>query len=113
MQLIVDDLVQDKTFQKEHTQNHKLVVTGADPVPVEISHDGIIIQRTDLSTSHEEADIIIIQQVLSCAEENANSKITVIADDTDVFVLLMHYYKKANLKKLCVNGIPYQRKGSD
>ena len=44
--------------------------------------------RHDLETHHEEADIIV-QQVLKCG--------SVISDDTDVFILLLHYYHKANL----------------
>ena len=91
MQLIVDDLVQDMKFHDNNTQHHKLVITGADLVPIEISNGGVVISRADLKTSHEEADNIIVQQVLSCAAENAESKITVVADDTDVFVLLLHY----------------------
>ena len=85
MQLKVDDLVQDKTFHEDNTRRHKLVVTGADPVPIEISEGGVVISRADLATSDEEADKVIVQQVLSCAAENAESKTTVVADDTDVF----------------------------
>ncbi|KAG1666272.1 hypothetical protein GQR58_018955 [Nymphon striatum] len=70
MQLIVDDFVQDKKFHEDNTQHHKLVVTGADPMPIKISEGGVVISRADLSTSHEEADNVIVQQVLSCAAEN-------------------------------------------
>ena len=52
MQLIVDDLFQDKKFHEDNTRHHKLVVTGADPVPIE---GGVVISRADLATSHEEA----------------------------------------------------------
>jgi len=106
MQLIVDDFVQDKKFHEDNTQHHKLVVTGADPVPIEISEGGVVISRADLSTSHEEADNVIVQQVLSCAAENAESKITVVADDTDVFVLLLHYHHMANLKNVVLMESP-------
>jgi hypothetical protein len=104
MQLKVDDLVQDKTFHEDNTRRHKLVVTGADPVPIEISEGGVVISRADLATSHEEADNV--QQVLSCAAENAESKITVVADDTDVFVLLLHYHHMANLKNVVLMESP-------
>ncbi|KAG1677170.1 hypothetical protein GQR58_013974 [Nymphon striatum] len=106
MQLIVDDFVHDKKFHEDNTQHHKLVVTGADPVPIEISEGGVVISRADLSTSHEEADNVIIQQVLSCAAENAESKITVVADDTDVFVLLLHYPHMSNLKNVVLMESP-------
>ena len=105
MQLIVDDLVQDKKFHEDNT-HHKLVVTGADPVPIEISEGGVVISRAYLATSHEEADNIIVQQVLSCAAENAESKIIVVADDTDVFVLLLHYHHMANLKNVVLMESP-------
>ena len=74
MQLIVDDLVQDKKFHEDNTRHHKLVVTGADPVPMESSEGGVVISRADLATSHEEADDIIVQQVLSCAAEMQKAK---------------------------------------
>ena len=106
MQLIVDDLVQDKKFHEDNTRHHKLVVTGADSVPIEISEGGVVISRADLATSHEEADNTIVQQVLSCDPENAESKITVVADDTDVFVLLLHYHHMANLKNVVLMESP-------
>ena len=65
MQLIVDDLVQDKKCHEDNTRHHKLVVTGADPVPIEISEGGVVISRADLATSHEGADNVIGQQVLN------------------------------------------------
>ena len=81
VQLIVDDLVLDKRFPEDSTRHHKLVVTGADPVPIEISEDGVVISRADLATSHEEADNVIVQKVLSCAAENAENKITVVTEE--------------------------------
>ena len=69
-------------------------------MPIEISEGGVVISRADLATSHEEADNVIVKQVLGCAPESAESKITVVADDTDVFVLLLHYHHMANLKNV-------------
>ena len=106
MQLIVDDLVQDKKFHEDKTRHHKLVVTGADPVPIKISEGGVVISWADLATSHEEADNVIVLQVLSCAVENAESKITVVADDIDVFILLLHYHHMANLKNVVLMASP-------
>jgi hypothetical protein len=82
------------------------VVTGADPVPIEISEGGVVISRADLATSHKEVDNVIVQQVFSCAAENAESKITVVADDTDVFVLLLHYHHMAYLKNVVLMESP-------
>ena len=77
-------------------QNGKrLIVTGADPIPMEIC-EGIMRDRPDLRTTHEEADVIIVQQVVQLANSGKNN-IHVIVDDTDVFILLLHYY---SMKKL-------------
>ena len=94
MQLIFDDLVQDKKFHEDNTRHHKLVVTGADSVPIEISEGGVVISRADLAASHEEA------------AEYAESKITDVADDTDVFVLLLHYHHMTNLKNVVLMESP-------
>ncbi|KAL7386700.1 hypothetical protein ABVT39_012152 [Epinephelus coioides] len=51
--------------------------------------------RYDLENQQEEADTIIIQQILRCAGEA--HQITVISDDTDVFILLLHHYHQAGL----------------
>ncbi len=76
-------------------RNRQLVVTGTEPTPVEIC-DGSIKERPDIRTTHEEADVIIIQQVVHLAKSGKNS-IRVVADDTDVFVLLLYYYNMEQL----------------
>ena len=70
----------------------KLVITGKDPTPVQVWINGTV-QRQDLRTHHEEADVIIIHHLVhiaSAASDDAHIK--VICDDTDVFVLLIHFY---------------------
>ena len=50
------------------------------------------IRREDLCNAHEEADVIIIHQMLSIVESSTNdTNISVISDDTDVFILLVHF----------------------
>ena len=77
-------------LQKEKDQFklcvHKLVVTGSEPVPVEINK-GLVIRRCDLKTVQEEADVIMIQQMIAISEELDGAGIRVMCDDTDVFVL--------------------------
>ena len=46
---------------------------------------GICLKRTGLSSSHEEADHILVQQY-------QGDKVRVISDDTYVLVLLPHLY---------------------
>ena len=96
MQLIISDFLDDDTFQAEHTQTHKLVLTGENETPAEISQ-GSVSERKDLETTHEEADNVIVQQVLSCTKNERTAKLSVICDDTDVFVLLLYYYNKTGM----------------
>ena len=74
---------------------NSLVITGPDPTPVQIC-DEQVIQRIDLRTTHEEADVVIIQQVLYLASIGIKN-IRVVADDTDIFVLLLFYYATRQL----------------
>ena len=110
--LIVDAL----QAQKDHLRstNHKLVVTGQDPVPVEISH-GMIIHRADMRNTQEEADVIMIHQLL-CIIDSAteDTNITVISDDTDVFVLLVHFYHERQLAcRVTMEATGKERKSID
>ena len=81
------DLI-DEALKKEKDQlslcGHKLVVTGRDQVLTEINK-GIVIPRRDLETSQEEADVIIVQQMVAITEHGGDG-IRVLCDDTDVFV---------------------------
>ena len=89
--IIFGELIRDRLFHVECTRGHKLVVC-MQPCPVEISSEEMN-TRHDLETQHEEANNIIVQQVLKCGAK----AVSVISDDTDVFILLLHYYQKANL----------------
>ena len=66
---IIDMIIQDLIAHRVDRVAHSLVVTGPDPVPVEIpgplasTATGILIDRHDLRTTQEEADTIIVQQV--------------------------------------------------
>jgi hypothetical protein len=48
-----------------------------------------------METSHEEADIILVQQMVHLATNHDQHEhcIKIIADDTDVFILLLYYYR--------------------
>ena len=66
------------------------VVTGTTSIPTEVCN-GLQILRPNLKTMHEEADVIIPHQVVYLASLGCYS-IKVISYDTDVVVLLVHYY---------------------
>ena len=79
----------------EMTSEYKLVITGTDPIPIEMTA-GNIRERTDIQTTHEEADVIVPRRVVYLAESGKNN-VTVLADDTDIFVLLLHAYIEKKL----------------
>ena len=83
---LIDLICEDLRSHSGDFRHYKLVVTGRDPVPIEINCD-VIIQRQDMCTTHEEADTIIVQQVADVPSQKA----LVVADDTDIFVLLLHF----------------------
>ena len=75
-----------------HYNQSKLVITGQDPTPVQVWNNGTI-QREDLKTNHEEADVIIVHHLGRIASgASDDSYIKVVCDDTDVFFLLIHFY---------------------
>ena len=95
IKMICDELIQDASFHNSNTSVHKLVVAGENESPIEI-HKSVTIERVDLKTAHEEADNILAHQMVAAAQENQKG-ISVVPDDTDVFVLLLHHYKAQNL----------------
>ena len=66
---LINFIVEDLKNHKNDLVLHPLIVTGPDPVPIEIvgpsrdSVHGEIIKRNDLRNTHEEADNIILHQV--------------------------------------------------
>ena len=95
MSIICSNIINDESFHAQHTTRNKLVITGSDNVPTKI-HKGVVIARRDIATSHEEADNIIPQQAIMCAEEQSGATV-VVADDADVFVLLLYHYLNEGL----------------
>ena len=65
----------------------------------------VTIKRDDLQTNHEEADSILAHQVVVVASEE-NKGVSVISDDTDVFVLLLHHYVKQKLTGVVIMESP-------
>ena len=106
--MIYDELIKDKAFHKEHTSSHRLIVKGDDDTPVEI-HKAFVIERSDIQTTHEEADNILAQQMFVAANEHRKG-ISVISDDTDVFVLLLYHYQAQNLKLQVIMESPVKKR---
>jgi hypothetical protein len=54
MHIICEDLIHDRLFHPR-LNSHRLVVTGEDPCPIQITNEGEDVEkRLDLRTSHEE-----------------------------------------------------------
>ena len=70
---------------------HKLIITGQAEVPTEMSPGNIVIERNDLKTTHEEADPIVVAQAMY-VEKVEGKSVSVVADDTDIYALLLHHY---------------------
>jgi len=87
-----------KDHPEAFSTNTKLILTGPNPIPMEIAEYQVV-ERPDLRTTHEEADVIMVQQMVLLASSGVPS-IRVISDDTDVFILLLHFYQ---LKELACN----------
>ena len=79
----------DSDYYTNATPNHTLTVAGVSDVQVEIA-SGVRIDRRDRCSTHEEADILITQHVISLSL--LGKSVRVVCNDTDVFVLLVHFY---------------------
>ena len=64
------------------------------PVPLQI-YSNIVTPREDVRTTQKEADLIIMHQLVKTA--SGDPSIKVICNDTDVFVLLLHFYDTLGL----------------
>ena len=91
--LLVTYLVQ--YFSEVCPMKHNLVITGEDQVPFQIVA-GVVSRPEELRSGHEEADIIIAMHAIHFSKSGV-SPISVLSEDTDVLVLLMHYYHFENL----------------
>jgi len=91
---------------------HRVVVTGEAETPTMVCQ-GTISQLDALTTTHEEADVIMVHQMAHAASEGA-AAITIVSDDTDVFVLLMHFYMTLSLTcQVVMEGTSPKRTSTD
>ena len=73
--------------------SNKMLITGLLATPTEKTH-GTAIERRDLKASHEEADLIMVQQTYENVLDYQVDIVYVICDDTDVLVLFIYFYCK-------------------
>ena len=91
--LICEELISDRLFLTQSTNLHTLVVTGEDPCPNEIRVEERRICH-DLENQQEEADTIIAQQVLMCAEEaqKADYDLSALGDMNEMLMGISHQH---------------------
>ena len=68
--------------------SYRLLFFGSDPIPLEVNN-GTIQGRSNFQKTREDADVIIPHQVIHLANIG-KTQITVLADDTVIFVLLLY-----------------------
>ena len=86
--LIVAKLVE---ITKKLKSRRCLLVTGKDETPIQVQN-GITSRKEEWNVRHEEADLILTQQAMKAIIEEDKKNVKVISDETDVFVLLCHFY---------------------
>ena len=79
------------------------------PVPEQVQN-GIRIKRRDLTSYYDEADYAIPQHVHSLFTEEGRKCIKVLSADTDVFVLLCHYFSQHWKDKNPLHGFFFEWK---
>ena len=91
------ELISNELLDRASTLNYrrKLIVTSKSNFP-EQSFEGERVTRYDMETTFDEADYIIPQQVVT-AFRDGKKTVKVISADTDVFILLCHYYHSLNI----------------
>ena len=104
------DLIVNSLKEKPILSKSLLMLTGSEKTPYKIQ-DGLVSLFPSLNTTHEEADIIIVNQLLWAVKEKPTAGVMVICEDTDVFILLVHYYSKEEMKcQLYMKGPSIDRK---
>ena len=93
IQIIVETLIVEAVVPGRS----RLIITGQEDTLVETAPDGVVIRREDLKTIHEEADTIIVAQAIYAAKIEGKH-VVVVADDTDVYILLLYHYHAESLK---------------
>ena len=86
------NMIRDALTETQVLENdpNTFMVTTSDQVP-ETIQKGKLEKHNELWNSFEEADIIIIRQLCFIIGEGEDC-VEVVSDDTDVFVLLLHFY---------------------
>lgn len=94
IQIIVEALISEGVVPGSY--QNRLIITGQEHTPIEVTPGGVVIRRADLRTTHEEADVIMVAQAIYAAKEERKN-VVIVADDTDVYILLLYHYQAESL----------------
>ena len=72
---------------------YSLILTGSSITPRQVQNDLIIDQ-----TTHEEVDVVIVQQAYQFILDVGIKSVCVVCDDTDAFVILVFFYQKLGVQ---------------
>ena len=92
---LIDLICEELQKRDDQHLTISLVISGRYPVPMEVRTKALV-QRIDLKTTHEEADVIIPLQVVALADMGCK-RINVICDDRYVFVIIAYFFAEESL----------------
>lgn len=75
----------------EANLKHNFVITGSENIPKQVLAAKIT-EKEEFETSHEEADLIIVQQCYKLVNDEGCSAIRILSDDIDVFALSCYFF---------------------
>ena len=73
-----------------------LTVTDQSPTPFKV-YKGEMEQQIRTTNTHEEADVIMVNQAYNAVLQNGVGRVHVVCDDTDVFAHLTYFFWKLNI----------------
>ena len=94
---VIKHAVENPSNIRIYTSN---ISDESEQVPCLSCCDGSLLNRPELSLDIEEADSRILPHAFHAAQQGVK-KIVMLSPDTDVFVLLLHYWDILHLKGLC------------
>ena len=81
LQLIVDQLpLRIRKFQLEQENSNKFMLTGANPIPIQV-HLGVIVEKRYMEILHEEADLVIANQTVHLMTSEGKECVHVLCED--------------------------------
>ena len=91
---IICQKLADPSWSKDFP--NALTVTDQSLTPFTV-YKGEMEQQISITNTHEETDVIMINQAYDAVLQNGVGRMHVVCDDTDVFTLLTYFFWKLNI----------------